>query len=84
MIIVSSLVVHIVTQLHQDNVCVISSLDNVPMDVRPYRIPNMPIGTLERDVIFRCFRLSLLILLAILETKLIENNVVYKLKWVTF
>ena len=52
MIIVSSLVVHIVTQLHQDNVRVISLMDNVPMDVDPCRIPHMTAGTLETDVIF--------------------------------
>ena len=51
-IIVSSLVVHIVTQLHQDNVRVISLLDNVPMDVHPYRAPHMSTGTLETDVTF--------------------------------
>ena len=51
-IIVNSLVVHIVTQLHQDNVCVISLLDNVPMDVDTYRTPHMSTGTLETDVIF--------------------------------
>ena len=51
-IIVNRLVVHIVTQLHQDNVRVISLLDNVPMDVDPYRIPHMSIGTLETNAIF--------------------------------
>ena len=51
-IIVSRLVVYIVTQLHQDNVCVISLLDNVSMDVDTYRIPHMSIGTLETDAIF--------------------------------
>ena len=52
MIIVSSLVVHIVKHLHQDNVRVISLLDNVPMDADPYRIPYTKTGTLETDVIF--------------------------------
>ena len=52
MIIVSSLVVHTVTHLHQDTVSVISLLDNVPRDVNPYRIPQVRLGTLETDVTF--------------------------------
>ena len=52
MIIVSSLVVHIVTQLHQDNVRVISLLDNVPVDVDQYKISPLMPGTLGTDAIF--------------------------------
>ena len=52
MIIVSSLVVNIVTLLNQDNVSVISLVDNVPMDVDQYRVPYTKTGTLETDATF--------------------------------